>query len=46
MEKPGSHISNWAIPEKNQAGEGLRIWNFQGLIKNEVEFPGLIKKIV
>ena len=44
----------WAIPEKIQTG-GLRIWNFQGhqrnsmrnfqgLIKNEVEFPRVTKK--
>ena len=47
-------LLQWAIPEKIQTG-GLRIWNFQvyqrnsmwdfqGLIKNEVEFPRVTKK--
>ena len=35
MEKPDSHISNWAIPEKNQTGGG-RV--------DDMEFPGVSKK--
>ena len=27
--------------KKNQTG-GVEVWNFQGLIKNEVEFPGVL----
>ena len=30
---------NWAIPQKKSKQVGLRIGNFQGLIKKEVEFP-------
>ena len=47
--------SKWAIPEKKKRTRGLKIWNFkgyqrnsmgnyQGLIKNEVEFPRVAKK--
>ena len=46
---------HWAVPEKIQTRGGFRIWNFQGcqrnsmwnfqrLIKNEVEFPRVTKK--
>ena len=46
----------WAVPEKIQMGGGwVRIWNFQGYLRNsmwkfqgsikrEVEFPGAIMK--
>ena len=34
---------NWAIPEKSKQG-GLRIWIFQGLSKEHVEFPGANSK--
>ena len=46
--------ANWAIPEKSQTG-GVEVWNFQeyqgnsmqnfeGLIKNEVDFPRMTKE--
>ena len=39
-------LGHWAISEKNKTGGGGGgwRWNFQGLIKNNVEFPGVIKK--
>ena len=47
-------IKYWAIPEKKQTGQvedmefpGYQknsMWNFQGLIKNEMKFPGVTKK--
>ena len=36
------YVPNWAISD-NKTG-GLRTWNFQGLIKKEMEFLRLIMK--
>ena len=49
-----ANYNKWAIPEKKLRGDfedmefpGYQrnnMWNFQGLIKNEVEFPKVTKK--
>ena len=39
---PGRSYSTNTIMEKKQTEEGVRIWNFQGVLKKEqVDFPGV-----